>query len=226
MVHVAKLNFNGDPNVGLRALATDKFCLIGRDVPEKYDAKLEEVLGVPLIRTNLYNTPLVGIFAVANSTHLFVPDIIFKSELENLKVKLKKHNIKIITLKTDHTALSNSIVLNDKICFTSTLIETQVIEAIKNTGLEVFQTDLAETKVPGSLGILTNKGAIFAPNLSDPEIKLIEKALGFEIGLGTVNMGNPFLSSGIIANSNGFIIGSLSSGPEIARIDEALGFLK
>jgi len=225
MVHVAKLNLNGDPNIGLRVVATDKFCIAGRDVSEKYDPILAEVLKVPIIKISLYNTPLVGIFSAANSTHLFVPDIIFKSELEDLKNKLKKYKVKIISLKTDHTALGNNLILNDAVCFASSLMEKSVIDAIKKTGLKVIQTDLAETKIPGSLGILTNKGAIFAPNISKKEVKLIEKALGFEIGLGTVNMGNPFLSSGVTANSNGFLVGSLSSGPEIARIDEALGFL-
>ena len=57
-------------------------------------------------------------------------------------------------------------------------------------------------------------------------IKKLEKMLGFEIGLGTINLGNPFVSSGIIANSFGFAVGEASSGFEISRVDESLGFLK
>ena len=92
--------------------------------------------------------------------------------------------------------------------------------------INFIQRDISGMSVPGSVGKATEKGAIFSPNLSDVDIKSLEKQFGFEIGLGTVNMGNPFVSSGIIANSNGAIIGSASSGYEMSRIFESLGFFE
>jgi translation initiation factor 6 len=53
----------------------------------------------------------------------------------------------------------------------------------------------------------------------------VEEYLGFEIGLGTLNMGSPIVGSAVVANSNGFIVGGLSSGHEIGRVEESLGFL-
>jgi translation initiation factor 6 len=85
--------------------------------------------------------------------------------------------------------------------------------------------NLANMSVPGSVSKITNKGAIFSPNLSDDDIKKVESLLKIEIGLGTVNLGNPFLSAGLIANSFGFAIGQQSSGFEISRVDESLGFI-
>ena len=38
-------------------------------------------------------------------------------------------------------------------------------------------------------------------------------------------MGVPFIGSGILANSHGFVIGDASGGPEIVNADEALGFI-
>jgi len=42
------------------------------------------------------------------------------------------------------------------------------------------------------------------------------------ITTGTVNMGNPFVGSGILCNDKGFVIGDMSGGPEIMNAEEAL----
>ena len=43
--------------------------------------------------------------------------------------------------------------------------------------------------------------------------------------IGTVNHGSPVIGSGLIANSKGAIIGNQTTGIEMGRIEEALGFL-
>ena len=225
--HVAILSFHGDPNVGLYGLATDRFCLLGRNVSSKHVKEIKEVLGVPIIQTSLYGTDLVGLFAAGNSKVVLLPEIVFETEFKKLKSALEKIDVEIKTIKTAHTALGNNIILNDKVGIVSPLFSKNKLNQIKKIfDIKIEQFKIAELSVPGSIGVITNKGGIFNPNISDSDIKRIEKLLGFEIGLGTVNMGNPFVSSGIIANSNGFVVGSHSSGYEIARIDESLGFLR
>ena len=49
--------------------------------------------------------------------------------------------------------------------------------------------------------------------------------MNVKVAKGSVNFGSPFISSGLICNKNGFIIGDISGGPEIQNADEALGFL-
>jgi len=221
-MHVLKLNFNGDPNIGLYGIATDKFCLLGKSVPAKYIKDIEEALGVPVYQIKVYGTDLIGIFAVATSKGILIPDLIFDNEL----AELKKLKLPIHTIKTELTALNNNILCNDKTAFVSEEYSAGEVKQIeKALGVKAIKIDIAKLNLPGSCGILSNKGGIFNPNTSDAEIQKIEKQLGFEIGLGSVNMGNPFVGSGVIANSKGFIVGSQSSGYEIARIDESLGFL-
>ena len=221
-----KLNFHGDPNVGLHGLATDKFCLVGRCANEKQVAEIESVLKVPVVQIGLYGTDLVGLFAVATSDSILLPEIIFPNELKAVKAKLAKLGVKVNTIKTEHTALGNNILITEKHGVISTVYDKKTAEQIKKAFPKVKfeQFDLAGLAIPGSLGKITAKGGIFSPNISDVEIKKLEKLFGFEIGLGTVNMGNPFVSSGIIANSNGLIVGSMSSGYEMSRIFESLGF--
>lgn len=226
--HINITNINGDPNVGLYARATDKFCLVARTLNKSIIEELSTLLKVPIVPISLYGTEFAGIFCAANSTNVLIPDIIYEDEKEKLKAQLKKIGVKLHVLKTVSTALGNNILLNDKAGIIGSVYDTKEIAQIKKAFPEVkfIQNDLCDTTIPGSIGYITNKGGLFSHNLSEKEVAAVEKLLGFEIGLGTVNLGNPFVASAIIANSFGLIVGASSSGFEIARIDESLGFLK
>jgi len=225
--HAAIMVFHGDPNIGLYGVATDMFCLLGRSVPDKQVKEIKEVLDVPVFQVGLYGTDLIGLFAAANSKAVLLPEIIYKSELKKLEAHLKELGVKVHIIKTEHTALGNNILVNDEVGIISPVYSKAQAANIKKVfGVKSEQFKIAGLSIPGSTGVITNKGGIFNPNLTDADIKKIEKILGFEIGLGTVNLGNPFVSSGIIANSKGFVVGGHSSGYEIARVDESLGFLK
>jgi translation initiation factor 6 len=209
MVKAIRLDLNGDPNIGMYGIATEKFCLLGKSIPKKHIKKIKEILGVPVYQIRLYGTDLIGIFAVANSNCLIVPDIIFEEEL----AELKKLPIKLKVIKTQKTAMNNNILCNDEIAFVSKEYTKEEVKELKEAlKVKIVQTDVAGTTLPGSCGILTEKGAIFNPNTEVTEIEKIEKELGYEIGLGTTNLGNAFVSAGLIANSNGYIAGGLTSG--------------
>jgi len=226
MVHVAKLSFDGDPNVGLYVAVSDKVCLVGKSVASKYIKILKDVFKVPIIQANVYGTSLVGIFVVISGNTILLPDVIFESELAEIRAAAAKLKVEVKTFKTNHTALANNIVCNNKVGIVSKQFSKREVKEIENTfKIKTIQLDLAEMNTPGSAGVINNKNGVFSPDLSDKEIAKVEKLLGFEIGLGSVNMGSPIVHSGLVANSFGFIVGDLCSGYEIGRIEESLGFL-
>ena len=57
----------------------------------------------------------------------------------------------------------------------------------------------------------------------EKEFSKIESTLMLKGGSGSVNMGNPYVRSGIISNSKGCVIGGETSGVEVMRIDSTLG---
>ncbi len=223
---ILKLDFHGDPNVGMHGLATDRFCLVGRCATEAQINEIESVLGVPVIQAGLYGTDFVGLFAIATSEKVLISDVIYDSELKSLAEKLKKIGVDVDVISTEHTALGNNILINGRSGIISKVFDKKAVEHIKKAfpNVKFEQYDISGLSIPGSLGVVTQTGGIFSPNISEANIKKIENLFGFEIGLGTVNLGNPFVSSGIIANSNGVIVGSSSSGYELSRIFESLGF--
>jgi translation initiation factor 6 len=42
--------------------------------------------------------------------------------------------------------------------------------------------------------------------------------------IGTINYGGPLVGSGLIANDTSYIVGERTTGPELGRIDAALGY--
>lgn len=225
MVHVDKVNFKGDPNIGLYCVATDKYVLLGEELSKSKLNLLKEVLGVPIITSKIYGTPFVGIFCVANSNTVLVPEIIFDEEFESLTKQLKGI-AEVKKIKTLKTALGNNILCNDKVGILSKEFSDKELKDVQSKlGIDVRQIRLAEGDVPGSYGILTNRGGILGSIVKDAEIKSVEKLIGFEVGVGTVSTGSSIMSSGIIANSNGFLVSTNSTGFEMGRIDESLGFI-
>ena len=225
MVHVDKINFKGDPNIGLYALATDSFVLIGAELNKKQTELLNEIFQVPIITSKIYGTPFAGIFCAANKEVLLVPELIFDKEFNSLKKQLKGIVV-VKKFKTVHTALGNTILANDKHAIISADFSTAELKKIeKLMNVKIKKIEIAESNVPGAYGILTNKGAIFGSITSDSSIKELEKYLKFEVGIGTVSTGSSIISSGVIANSKGFLVSDNSSGFEIGRIDESLGFI-
>lgn len=221
-MHVLKTDFNGNVNVGLYVFATDKYALIGPEVPKKVASEIEKTLKVKTHTVTVAGTSLLGVFAAGNSKCLLLPKILFESELEAFdKLKIK---YKIIDTKL--TALGNNIVSNEKGCLINPdfgkKAEEQIKEALK---IPVKKAKIADLSIVGALVVHNKKGCLIHRDAEDFEVEMIEKTLGVEAMIGTVNFGSPYVSSGITVNSKGFIIGSLSKGPEIQNADMALGFI-
>jgi len=220
--HVIVVNFNSNPNVGLYGYATDKYCLLGSEVPEEYEKDIAEVLDVPIIRLNIAGTSLLGVFLSGNKNCLLVPGIAFPNEL----AILDKHKIKYKIIETKLTCLGNNIICNDNGCVVSSEYGEKEIKAFKDAlKVEVVKAKIAELNTLGSLAVHTKKGLLCHHEILEHEAELLNKVLKVEIFTGTVNMGVPFIGSGILCNNKGFIIGDASGGPELTNADEALGFI-
>lgn len=222
-IHLQKLSINGNPNIGLYAFATDKYCLIGHEVPDHQAEQIYKILKVPVYKISMAGTSMIGAFCAGNSNMLLVPQIAFDHELSQLK-QLK---IPFTIINSKLTALGNNISANDHGAIVSPGYQKDAMKKIETAlATKVVQMKIAGFENVGSLIAVTNKGAYLHSEVSDEDIELLNKTLDVESEAGTINMGNPYINSGIIANSKGLLIGESSSGIEIAQADRALGFLK
>ncbi len=210
----------GNVFVGAFGCTTDKITFLGNP-QEKHSKICGEVLGNKTTRFSVSGSDLVGLFMAANSKGAVFPEFVFKEE-----VKIAEENgLNTYLLQGRFTAIGNNLVVNDKIGLANPEMPKEQIKGIEEClGIEVIQTPIASYKTVGSACVLTNKGFLLHNNAGE-ELERMEELLGLKGGIGTANMGVPFVGICMLANSKGYVSGEQTGGFEFHRIDEALGFI-
>jgi len=219
---IAKTTILGNSGLGVFALSTEKYAIVPFGVKEKTEETLVETLKVKVIQTTISNSVLVGTMAVGNSNTVFVPSNVGEKEFNTLKDSLGD-NVEIIELNSKLTALGNLMVLNDKGAIISDMFEKNAQKQIQDVlNFEVTVGSMLGSPLVGSIIMSTNKGALVHPLLSEEEIQEISSIFKVKTDVCTINRGIPYPRVGILANSNGAVIGTDSTGPESMRIFEIL----
>lgn len=228
MAHVDTLTLKGENNIGLLIYANDKFALVPKSTEEKDIAKIKDILKVPCYKVSIAGTPLIGVFLAGTNNKILVPEIIFTKELDELKKIGKEHDTEFIVFETELTCLGNNILIsNNKALINPDYPENEIKKLEKLLGLKVTPTMIADVEIVGAAVVINHnkKRALVHREALTKDLKLIEKTFSVKAETGSVNMGSPYIKSGIVCNKNGFLMGTESGGPEITNADEVLGFL-
>ena len=217
------ISYKNDSNIGIFGCANNKIAFFPKDF-EKIE-EVEKILKVKVENIKIWNSNLIGLFVCMNNNGILLPKIVLKDEIEEIKSKSNFLNIGI--LKTKHTALSNLIVCNDKAALISPLMEKSNLRIIKDVlNVEIEQRKIDDFNLVGSIIKVTNKGLLAYRDISEESFEFLKDFFKVKnASIGTVNFGSIFISSAIIANDNGILIGEKTSAYEIERILEALGFV-
>lgn len=222
-MHLLKTNFNGNQNVGLYGYCNNSYCLLGREVPEAKAKQIAKVLGVPVHQLTLCGTSLIGVFVAGNSDVLLIPEIAFDYELK----RLDRLKIKYEVIKCRATALGNNIACNDSGCLVNPDFSADQKKRIRQAlGVALKPGTIAGLGTTGSLAAMNSTACMVHRDITRAETKVLQGLLGLECVPSTVNMGSPYIRSGLLCNDNGFVIGDASGGPEVVNIDTELGFLE
>jgi translation initiation factor 6 len=211
---VERAAYRGNVNIGFYGVVTGSDILMAREFKKsEFFGDAEEV--------RVAGTDLVGIFAAGNANGIILPEIITEHEEE----VLEEAGVDYLVLETDYTALGNLLLCNDNGCLASPHLEdvAEEIEAYLEVPVETGR--VAGLEIPGSCGVATNGGVLLHRNASEEELQHAEEVLGVSGDIGTVNFGTPFVHSGVLADADNLLVGNDTKGPEVQRIQEALGFL-
>jgi translation initiation factor 6 len=219
-MHVELTAVRGETFVGLIGFATDRYAILSPEFSEDES----EVLGVPILKTKAYGTNLIGMFCTGNSNGILMPYFVTNEEMETITKFANGMGVKTLRIEEKYTALGNMIAANDKGAVISTSLTRDYREIEDVLGVEVQATDLGGRTEVGAFVSATNKGFLAHP-AAEQQLKRLSEILKVEGMLGTVNCGIPYVKSGLIANSNGYITGRKTTGIELQRIDDALGFI-
>lgn len=213
---IYKYDVYRSPNIGIYSKTNDSFVFVPNGFAKTKSNKLASYLKTECIFTSVANSRLLGPFMVLNNKGILLPRNCLESELENLK---KSTGLNVEFLDTKYTALGNLICANDKGGIVSTLISRQHAKKIEDVlGIEVIQKKIGEYTQVGALVVATANGGVIHPDAEEDDIKSVSDALGVTIEPATINGGIPFVGSGILANNNAVVVGSLTNGPEFVML--------
>ncbi len=210
----------GSASIGVYSLATDKYTIIPKMVPQEKAERTAEWLKVKLVQTSISGSVLVGALACANSNGILLPNSIRGEELEIIKSNFEGE---ITVMDTKKTAYGNLVLANDYGALVDPRFKEQEINQIGDVlNVRVEPGEIAGLPYVGSLAVATNKGLLAHPLLKDDERKLLEKVFKVPVDVGTINCGVPYVGTGLIANSRAAVAGSMTTGPEMFIIGNAL----
>jgi translation initiation factor 6 len=211
----------GSPSIGVYSLATESVVIIPVMVPKKKAQEFADWLKVKLIYTSISSSVLIGALACANSNGMLLPLSVREEELEHIK---SVYSGNITVMETKKTAYGNLVLANDKGAVVDPRFKPAEIKKISETlGVEAVPTEIAGLPYVGSLACATNKGVLAHPLLKEEEKKTLENVFKVPVDVGTINCGIPYVGTGLIANSCAAVAGSMTTGPELFIIENALG---
>ncbi len=215
-----RLNISGSPVVGVFAACTENNVFVPFDTPSETLKELEESLSVAAIASSIGGSAIIGSLLKGNSRGIILAGFVLEKELRHIR----KHT-KAARLTGELNAAGNLILANDSAALVHPDLSDKSINVIKKTlGVEVKRGTIGGLKTVGMAGIATNKGVLVHPKSTPSEIAILEELFNLPVDIGTVNFGSPLVGSGILANSNGYVAGEETTGPEISRIEDALGY--
>jgi len=217
---VTKRNLMKNPNIGLYLFANEKICLAPDYIRDKDEKEIADILDVEVIKTRIAGTSLIGVFVAGNTNGIILPWIARESEVEYLR----EIGINVLVLKDRVTALGNLIAANDRGVLISESVSVRAaIEIEKFLGVKSLRKNLAGMEVVGSATVATNKGFLTHPSVKEDELAQLSQLFEVPGDTTTVNFGDPFVRTGIVANSKGVIVGENTSPVELLKIESVLG---
>ena len=222
---VSLLELENNAQIGMYFLATDNFVLCGKkNLTLEQKQSIEGILQVPLIEFSCYNTELVGVFMQVDrdSQKIYVPFDIYEEELVQLKELCTKHNYEIISINSTQNTLGNLIASTKNHMIISFELKKNVLEIEKASSKKVFILEDNNLHQAGALLYSVKNKTLASTGLRDEDLEKLEKEIE---NITTVNSGSLYISSGIVANSFGILIGNSTTSVEIQTILESLDYL-
>ena len=220
---------DGSAYIGVFATCTESALLLPSHIPDKLTAEMEETLKVKALKTSIAETSLIGCLAVGNSNGFIFSPYTLDSELRRVEESARKEGLseKISRLpdRDRMNAVGNIILANDTVALVHPRLSVKTVEVIKETlGVKVHKGTIGGLKTVGMAAVATNKGILAHRNATKEELEFLEEIFELPVEIGSVNFGVPLIGAALLANTKGYAAGAETTGAELGRIEDALGF--
>lgn len=221
MLHL--LDFNENPNIGIYCRANDSVVFLQKSLSKKTKQLVGNVLGAKVLELCIADSTIIGSLLTCNSSGAVITEFASKETFDLLEAQ----GLRVFPIKDVINAAGNDILTNDHGALVHPDLKNTTVKKISDTlDVSVQKGTIASLGTVGMAAVVTNKGCLCHPKTTDEEKQQLEKVFDVEVMIGTVNHGFPMIGSGLVANRKGALIGNMTTGIEMGRIEEALGFLE
>ena len=216
--------FFGSSYVGVFARATDEYLLARPDLDDDVLADVSDELDVEPVPTNVGGSSTVGALAVGNENGLLVSSRVTDRERDRIA---DATGASVTELPGKINAAGNVVLANDSGAYVHPDLSREAVQAVKDAlEVDVERGELADVRTVGTAAVVTNEGVLCHPKATDDQLDRLEAVLDVPADIGTINYGAPLVGSGLLANEHGYVVGQETTGPELGRIDQALGYIE
>ena len=221
-------NIDGSAYIGIFAACTESVLLLSSHVSDRLVEELERALMVNAIRTSLAETSLIGCLAAGNSHGFIVSPYTQDSEIRRVMELAGADglkNVRRLPGRERMNAAGNIILANDTAALVHPELSEHAIEVVKETlEVQVYKGTIGELKTVGMAAVVTNRGILAHRNATHAELEFLEEIFELPVAIGSVNFGVPVIGAALLANTRGYATGDETTGAELGRIEDALGF--
>ena len=208
--------FGGSPYLGVYLRVGESIALGPPTLPSALAKDVERLLGVRIVRTNVFDCEVVGAMVAANSNGLIVGDEIDDDERRALE------EVGVVTVvRHRQNAMGNNILANDTGALVHPEFSAEAVGQIaRGLGVPAERGTVAGLGTVGMAGVATNKGVVLHPKATDRELAAVERRLGVPAHRSTANFGVPIVGACVVANSRGFVVGRPTTPVEIVHLQD------
>ena len=182
---------------------------------------IQTALETEMAGISIGGSQLIGSLLAGNSKGMAVADLATQEDLDVLTSFGD-----VVVLESGINTAGNLLLVNEKGAVASPAIPDFGLEILADVlKTDVTSTTIADHDVVGSLAIANDHGVLLHPDVSQTEVEMIQDVLGVKPMVGTVAFGSPFVGAGLVASNSGAYVGSETTGPELNRIEDALGLI-
>jgi translation initiation factor 6 len=209
----------GHAQVGVYLSVVGDVLFIPRSLEKSAVAEIESAFEMETHPFLVGGSALLGSLVRGNRKGIAVADIATQEDLDELTSFGD-----VVVMESGVNAAGNLIECNDNGAVVSTIIPDSGAKMISEVlGVKVVRTEVSGHKTVGSMIVANGHGALVHPDVTTKEVESIQSVLSVPIMVGTVTFGSPYVGAGCTASDTHALVGSGSTGPELNRIEDALG---
>jgi len=220
---------DGSAYIGVFAISTESVLLLPSHISDILAMEIGRALKVKALKTSVAETSLIGCLAVGNSNGFIFSPYTLDSELQQIGDLMGSEGSgeKITRLpeRDRLNAVGNVILANDTVALVHPRLSAKTVELVEQTlDVKVYKGTIGGLNTVGMAAVATNKGILAHRNASKQELEFLEDSFELPAEIGSVNFGVPLIGAALLANTKGYAAGSDTTGAELGRIEDALGF--